>query len=349
MLKRYALAGGSAAEAAAGRRRLLREVALLRRARHPFVIEARAVFFAADGGAAYVELAHYGGGDLAQWLAAAARGDADVARLVHQALLGLAAVHAAGVVHGDVKAANLFVTADGNRCVVGDFDVARTCDGAGATATRLGGTEAFLAPELLAPGAVPTAASDVYALGLVLFDALFPREEGGPERRPSVLARLRGAPFVVPAHRHEGVRQLLERMLSLEPQERPSAAEALAHPFFRQAAAEAEDGRQWGAARVCAVQAECLDDDADDGSGNAAAGGLTLAQGLECSGRRHFVCGADLAAYVAAFCSAANAARQARAAGTVPCTAPDCDGRFATHELAQQLQPYVLLVSCRTS
>jgi hypothetical protein len=321
-------------------------VALLRRARHPFVIEARAVFFAADGGAAYVELAHYGGGDLAQWLAAAARGDADVARLVHQALLGLAAVHAAGVVHGDVKAANLFVTTDGNRCVVGDFDVARAADVATMTMTQVGGTEAYLAPEQLVPGAVPTMASDVFSMGLVLFDALFPRENGGPERRPSTVARLQGATLVVPAHRHEGVRQLLERMLSLRPEERPSAAEALAHPFFRQAAAEAEDGRQWGAARVCAVQAECLDDDADDGSGNAAAGGLTLAQGLECSGRRHFVCGADLAAYVAAFCSPDNGARQARAAGRVPCFAPDCDGLFVTHELAQQLPPYALFPLC---
>lgn len=208
------------------------------------------------------------------------------------------------------------------------------------TATVLIGTEAYLAPELLTPASVATTASDIFALGLVLFDALFPREEGGAERRPSVVGRLRGEALVVPAHRHEGVRQLLTRMLSLQPEERPSAAEALAHPFFHPVVTAEDVGegeaRLWGMTRTCAVEAKCLERD-------ETAGSLTLAKGLECSERQHFVCTADLEAYVAAYCSAENGSRQAQTHGIVSCFATGCLGHFATHELAQQLPPVTRL------
>lgn len=77
-----------------------------------------------------------------------------------------------------------------------------------------------------------------------------------------MVARLRGEALAVPAHRHEGVRQLLERMLHLHHEERPSAAEALAHPFFHQAVTEEDVGveaRLWGVTRACAVEAKCLE------------------------------------------------------------------------------------------
>lgn len=88
----------------------------------------------------------------------------------------LAAAHAAGITHRDVKPANLMLAADG-RCMLVDLGIARL---AGAsTSTQLAitekgtilGTIAYVAPEIIS-GATPGPAADQYALGAVLFNLL---------------------------------------------------------------------------------------------------------------------------------------------------------------------------------
>ena len=79
----------------------------------------------------------------------------------------LAAVHGAGLVHGDVKAQNV-MREQGGRIVLMDFGAGRA---QGADATGVAGTPMYLAPEVLA-GEPPTPRSDLYSLGVLLFHLL---------------------------------------------------------------------------------------------------------------------------------------------------------------------------------
>ncbi|WP_051549308.1 serine/threonine-protein kinase [Nocardioides sp. URHA0032] len=98
--------------------------------------------------------------------------DPDAVReLLTQAADGLGAAHAAGIVHRDVKPANLLVTPD-RRVKVTDFGIARAAEGLGLTQTgEVMGTPQYLSPEQ-AQGQTATPASDVYSLGVVAFECL---------------------------------------------------------------------------------------------------------------------------------------------------------------------------------
>jgi serine/threonine protein kinase len=97
----------------------------------------------------------------------------EAVRLGRQIADALAAVHCAGVIHRDLKSANVLVTSDlHERAVLIDFGIALDTDARGAALTRPGsvaGTPAYMSPEQ-ALGLPATMASDVYALGTVLYE-----------------------------------------------------------------------------------------------------------------------------------------------------------------------------------
>jgi serine/threonine protein kinase len=148
-----------------------------------------------------------------------------VAALGLQLSAALEAVHAAGVVHCDVKPANLVIENNG-RLVLIDFGVAELSAGEPAhPARRTGnvvGSPAYTAPELVL-GRPPRPASDLWALGTVLFAAVQGRPPYLHEGLVPTLTAVLHDPLP-PASRAGRLRPLVEQLLVKDPAARPPSA-----------------------------------------------------------------------------------------------------------------------------
>ncbi|MFE6619323.1 serine/threonine-protein kinase [Streptomyces sp. NPDC057740] len=155
-----------------------------------------------------------------------------VARIAAQAAAGLAAAHRQGIVHRDIKPGNLLLDADGT-LKIGDFGIARFMDDPGAALTATGqivGTSLYLAPER-ALGKPAGPASDVYALGCVLYQLLTGRPPFQADTAVAILhqhldavpvpPRELGVPGLPPAFEN-----YLLGLLAKEPEHRPAAQQA---------------------------------------------------------------------------------------------------------------------------
>jgi serine/threonine-protein kinase len=150
----------------------------------------------------------------------------DAVRLVADVAAGLAAAHRAGVVHRDVKPANIICRPDGSPVVV-DFGIARVDDLTGVTRPNVVvGTANYLAPEQ-ARGEQPGPPTDVYALGCVLQETLTGRPPLTADTPVAVAYRhVHDDPDPLPSDVPAGIAAIVARCLAKEPTARyPTAAE----------------------------------------------------------------------------------------------------------------------------
>jgi hypothetical protein len=138
---------------------------------------------------------------------------------------GLAAAHLAGVVHRDVKPGNVLIAADG-LVKLTDFGVSRAVDEVQLTRTGvIAGTPAYLAPEV-AQGRQPSAASDVFALGATLYAAVEGEPPFGLDENAYALLHKVATADPEPPRQAGALTGVLMRLLSVDPEDRPSAAQA---------------------------------------------------------------------------------------------------------------------------
>jgi tRNA A-37 threonylcarbamoyl transferase component Bud32/tetratricopeptide (TPR) repeat protein len=153
--------GGAAYE------RFVREARLASTLRHPSLVEVYDV--SVERG--FLVMEYLPGGSLAQRLAGGARlTPVQVRRMALDVIAGLEAAHHRGVVHRDVKPANVFFDARGT-AKLGDFGVAHLVDLGQTQTGGLIGTLAYMSPEQIT-GAPISIAADLYALGVTLFEAV---------------------------------------------------------------------------------------------------------------------------------------------------------------------------------
>lgn len=175
---------------------------------HPHVVTVYEV--GTDRGVLFIAMELVEGVTLREWLEEC-RSTADILSVFHQVGAGLAAAHAAGIVHGDVKPENVLVGHDG-RARVTDFGLARggerpafdakvdAGDGSASVmlAGRIVGTPAYMAPEQLAGGSA-TPASDQYAFCVALVEALEGARPFAAANLEALTAQAADRQFVAPS------------------------------------------------------------------------------------------------------------------------------------------------------
>jgi len=213
------------------RARALAEADALAALDHPGVVRLVAHGVAGDG-RAFLAMEWLDGEDLAARLARAPLAAGEAALLGTRVADALAAVHARGVVHRDVKPSNLFLAGgEVARVKLVDFGIARL-SGASPRLTTTGtriGTPGYMAPEQLSSDAEVGPPADLFALGAVLFECL----AGQPAfQGMSVLALLAKVLLDEPprldrlrADLPSSLVELVARLLAKNPGERPGAAQ----------------------------------------------------------------------------------------------------------------------------
>ncbi|MDX3411436.1 serine/threonine-protein kinase, partial [Streptomyces sp. ME02-6977A] len=203
--------------------RLEREAWAAARISHPNVVTVYDV--ATDGGRPWIVMELVRGLSLADLLDAEGPLEPRRAALIGaEVLAALRAAHAAGVLHRDVKPANVLLANDG-RVVLTDFGIARVEGSEALTMTgEVVGSPEFLAPER-ALGRTPGAASDLWSLGVLLYATV---EGVSPFRQGTPLSTLRAIvdEAVPPPRRAGALGPVVEGLLRKDPAERLPAEEA---------------------------------------------------------------------------------------------------------------------------
>jgi WD40 repeat protein len=213
------------------------EAETVARLQHPNVVQIHDVI---EGeGRPCLELEYIGGGSLAQKIAAAPLGPSEAAALVETIARAVNAAHRLGVVHRDLKPANILLT-DDRVPKVTDFGLAKYLH-AEQTLTRseaILGSPCYMAPEQ-ADGESSRVgpAADVYALGVVLYEALTGRPPFKAATTYATLEQVKIAAPIPPSRLQPGLSRDLEtvclKCLHKEPFRRYSSAEALADDLAR--------------------------------------------------------------------------------------------------------------------
>ncbi len=230
----------------AGREAIINEARLARQITHPSVCRVFDVG-EAEGEIFYsMELIH--GEDLATLLKRVGRLPMEkVIEIGQQLCDGLAAAHAQGVLHRDLKPANLLIDDDG-AVRIADFGIAIAPGGTGRHV--LAGTPGYMAPEQKTSGGTLSERTDIYAVGVILYELLVgrrpfdaPFEEVKRPPKPSTII-----PDVDPR-----LERMILRALESNPRNRPASAEVMAERFAAMSTGRGRRWRPWIAAAALAA------------------------------------------------------------------------------------------------
>lgn len=214
------------------KKKILCEVKILGRLSHPGVIRLLEVFENQKYVFLVMELA--ANGDLLKTLKKLGSvSEAKARKYFFQIAHGLKYIHDNKIIHRDIKLDNILVD-ENDLCKICDFGVSRTMED-GEIINEQCGTPAYLAPEIILEQGYHGFGADVWSLGVLLFALLTGSMPFVSDRLEVLQEKIVQGSFVFPpdVELGESARDLVRRMLELDPAKRIKMAQVLEHPFVR--------------------------------------------------------------------------------------------------------------------
>eukprot|EP00826_Nyctotherus_ovalis_P053888 TRINITY_DN7033_c0_g1_i3.p1 TRINITY_DN7033_c0_g1~~TRINITY_DN7033_c0_g1_i3.p1 ORF type:complete len:608 (+),score=134.11 TRINITY_DN7033_c0_g1_i3:179-2002(+) len=209
--------------------RVLREISLLKAMRHPHIVQLYEIIETPKQLYLIMEYATHG--ELFDYIVLHKRVDeATALRLFRQIVSGMAYLHSQNIIHRDLKPENLLLDSGDNIKIV-DFGLSNRAPGNSLLKTACG-SPCYAPPEMLLGKKYRGPPADVWSSGVVLYALLCGHLPFDDPSTARLYDKITNAEFAVPAHVSRGARDLIGRMLKVEPSARCSVEDIRRHPWF---------------------------------------------------------------------------------------------------------------------
>lgn len=211
-------------------KKIRREINILKLFRHPHIIRLYEVIETKTD--IFMVMEYVSGGELFDYIVSKGRLSEDEARKFFQQIIsGVEYCHRFRVVHRDLKPENLLL--DGDRSVkIADFGLSNMMHDGDFLKTSCGSPN-YAAPEVISGKLYAGPEVDVWSCGVILYALLCGRLPFDEDSIPALFRKIREGDYALPAHLSPGARDLISRILQVDPLKRISIDEIRAHPWFQ--------------------------------------------------------------------------------------------------------------------
>ncbi|EKF31266.1 serine/threonine protein kinase, putative [Trypanosoma cruzi marinkellei] len=207
---------------------MLREVAVMRSLRHENIVALRDVM--ESNNHYYLILEYVPGGELFDKIVQLKRLDESTARqYFHQLIAGIYYCHSKGFAHRDLKPENLLLDANGT-LKISDFGLSNLQQD--FLLQTVCGTPNYVAPEVLMERGYNGLSADIWSCGVVLYVMVAGRLPFEDRNMNALLAKIERGEYQMVRHVSEAVKDLIARMLTVDPKKRITLEGIIAHPWF---------------------------------------------------------------------------------------------------------------------
>ncbi|KAG5184181.1 SNF1-related protein kinase [Tribonema minus] len=207
-----------------------REIHILSMCRHPHIIRLYEVIDTPSD--IFVVMEYVSGGELFDSIVSKGRLGPDEARTIFQQFIsGVEYLHFHRIVHRDLKPENLLLDAHGN-VKIADFGLSNWMRDGDFLRTSCGSPN-YAAPEVISGTLYAGPEVDVWSCGVILYALLCGSLPFDDESIPSLFRKIKSGMYSLPSHLSQLARDLIPRMLVVDPMKRITIPEIRAHPWFR--------------------------------------------------------------------------------------------------------------------